>query len=201
MESATTAAIIAATASILTCLLGAKVGKARIFSPYQKEYLERQVFEFLAPIDKLLTFGTAKDWATIRSGVMSLIEENYALTPPLVLSECFPLLSYEKISEEQFIKLRTVVSSIYNWTRREIGHSYDRSKIKKEFAPTNETVEKVELFYFAFVIFVTFFSGILLWLSFVPDEKLEQAKTGVVIILVLVILYLCWVLLIRMFRK
>lgn len=172
MESSIIAALIAATATILTTLLTVKATRSRVFSPYQKDFVERQIFELLAPMDKLMTFHAFENWSDIRLHLKSLVEQNYALVPPLVLSELVPLLLLEEISNKQFLKLQAVISSAYNWARKEVGHSYDGSKIQKGAAPISKEREIRRLIFSSFLIvcmtYAISIGVIFLLLRFVP---------------------------------
>lgn len=201
METSIVTAIIAATATVLASLLTVRANRSRIFSPYKKEFMEALVFNFLAPMDKIMTFHAAQDWSDIRFDLKYLIDTNYALVPPQILSECTPLLSSEEIADEQFHKLRTIVASFYNWTKREIGCPYDHSKLKKEYVPVDEMLEKMKILFAVLVVFATIFFAVLFLFNAIPENRVEEIKRGIIINLILWSLYFGWIFLIGMFRK
>lgn len=205
MGASIVVAIITATATVFASYMTVKTSQSRIFSPYQNEYLERQIFEFLAPMDKILTFHVATDWGDIRGELKFLIEENYALVPPMVLSECVPLLPSMEISDGQFLKLKTVVASVYHWTRKEVGHSFDSSKIKKEFVPVKEAIQTVKTtfvtLFASFAVFATLAAVTVLKIWSVPERDFEQLKARLVVCFAVLVLYLCGVLSVRIIRK
>lgn len=119
-----------------------------------------------------MTFHTFRDWGDIRQDLKSLVEQNYALVPPLILSELIPLLSFEEISNKQFLELQAGVSSAYNWARKKVGHPYDDSKIQKGATPISKEHELQKTIFSSFLIVIVVYAidfGIIFLLSkFVP---------------------------------
>ena len=165
MNTTIIAAMIPAIVTIFVTIINIIANKTGLFYPYKKEFLEQQISELLAPMDKIMTFYTAGDWEKIRIEFKSLIEDKYILAPSLIVSTFHPLLLQDKITNEQFMELKSIVSSIYNWTRKAAGYTYDDSKIRRKFSNNKRDVHIesclilfiLAIFYLCLIVAAAFF--------------------------------------------
>lgn len=178
MDSVIISALIAAIASIATCLIGLHSGATELVSPPTRKLLDAQLLGLLAPVHKLLTFHDDNNWVSVCPLIRDLIDQHYALTPPLLLSKYQALASQDAPSETAVREFRTIVSSLYNWTRKKLGYPFDSSQIRKEFTPTHDQNQTIRG-YFALGIFLAILlllAGMLLTYSDSFDsEKLVDA--------------------------
>ena len=130
--------IITAFVSILTCLIGLHAGRKDSGSPSMKKVSEQQLEQLFLPMERLLSLGCQQDAKGLMSNLFQIIYSNLLFVPPVLLAEFRRISAIEDPMDSDFSKLREIVSSFYNWTRKALGYPYDKAAIKRRFIPTYE---------------------------------------------------------------
>ncbi len=192
-------AAITSAVTILTALITMQKNQIRLFLPYQGQFMEQQIFELLAPMDKILTLHTVDDWKLIKIELKSLIEEKYVFVPSLILSICTPLLSKKKISYEQFLELKSAVSSMYNWEKKEMRFSYNQSQIIEDLIPITLRDKRVNTVFLLSFSILSILATILAVVLCIP--KVEISPKEVVRFFSVYFASLFWFCLLHLIRK
>ena len=70
-----------------------------------------------------------------------IMNNHYFLVPPILLKELQALENNNNDSGEEINKIRLIVGTLYNWTRKKLGYPYDPNKIVADYLPTADKRE------------------------------------------------------------
>ncbi len=135
--------IITAIASLVTCVLGIYAGKSDNRNPSIKKIREDQLFKVFSPLEQKLSLNSGYDPSLLISDIKEAIENNFPLIPPVFLDEFVKISKIENPTEADFEKIKSIISSFYNWLRKVLGYPYDEHEISPYIIPAIERKLKV----------------------------------------------------------
>lgn len=130
-------AFITGVFSLAVGFIGLSAGRKDARSLSQKQILETQLSCVLEPIEKLFNFSQPRGPLEPLNSLVNIVSANYKLVPQEIVREMNALRKKQQLSEADFLKLKTVVSSYYNWTCKTLGYPYDRHQIRLEYTPNS----------------------------------------------------------------
>lgn len=129
---------ITAVGSIITGYIAVRAGKKSSSSLSSRELREIQLIELFEPMDKYLSFRIGLTPSELLKKIVFLVEQQYRNVPPSVFNEVNDLQRNADLSDKDFNKLRRIVSSFYNWLRKNLGYPYDSQKIDSDYTPPSD---------------------------------------------------------------
>lgn len=130
-------ALITGVFSLAVGFIGLFAGKKDAKSLSQKQILEAQLSNVWEPMEKLFNFSQAHSPLDTLKSLVDIVSANYKLVPQEIINEINALRKKERLDDRDFLKLKAIASSYYNWTRKTLGYPYDRQHIKLEYTPNS----------------------------------------------------------------
>lgn len=133
--------LILAVASIFTTfivgLLSQRVMRQNAKFPIIQDVFKQQLEHIYTPMDKLLSFWHGVQPQELLNLLCQIVEKHYSLVPPEILKEIESLSSRTAVDVASFDRLRLMVSSFYNWTRKKLEYPYDPEKLNRRYEPSS----------------------------------------------------------------
>lgn len=155
-------AVIAAAASVITCVLGLTVGKSNGGrKESSKDLAQEQLNKIFMPLDIVLTSNSTPENKLIEVG--KIVSNEYVLVPPELLKEWNTLSCKKTITDADLAFLKKWIGTRFEWARKVLGYPYDKKRIDKKLTPVYlrnseiiATLEMVYIFSWAMSLFVVF---------------------------------------------
>lgn len=130
-------ALIVGFSTVLSCLLGIKIGKENSLKGMNKEVLQQQLDRVYSPIVRDWYQNPNRDAKDCLLLIQRVFFENFDLVMPSLFQQMMSLHSSQDIAKEDFQKLKRVIISNYNWNKKLLGYPYESSKIYSEHLPSS----------------------------------------------------------------
>lgn len=130
-------ALITGVFSLAVGFIGLWAGKKDAKSLSQNQILEAQLSNVWEPMEKLFNFSQTNVPLDTLKSLVDIVSANYKLVPQEIINEIYTLRKKARLDDRDFLKLKAIASSYYNWTRKTLGYPYNRQQIKMEYTPNS----------------------------------------------------------------
>lgn len=129
-------ALIVGFSTVLSCLLGIKIGKENSLKGMSKEVLQQQLDMVYSPIVQSWYQNPIQDTEDRLAFIQKIFLENFDLIVPSLFQQMMVLKCSQDISEKDFANFERVINSNYNWNKKLLGYPYEKSAILSTDLPT-----------------------------------------------------------------
>lgn len=163
-ENPVLAAVIAATAAIIVGFMNLHSSKKDTGTLSPKEIYNLALNTVWEPLDKIFTLHPTSDPQAKLQQIDIIVSDNYKLIPPEFIKEYRVLKQTDKLKESDFLRIKMISTSYFNWIRKNLGYPFDRTKIKTAFTPkSGRDILLSALGYMALLIITSIVALILLF--------------------------------------
>lgn len=131
--------LIAATASIISAIIGVFIGRDHSYSKTIKQLHTDQLIKLYEPIVSILLFNNGPLTEYQIAAITTLLSKNNSLAAPQIIETWKQFIDSDRENHQAFQK---VLDSNYNWVKKCLGHPYDRNSIRIEYLPKRKIGKK-----------------------------------------------------------